>query len=115
MGFNYHGRQFCAVANSDTGEGNGETRFVYQQAGDLVWGTYSGGAIRLGHLIAVMSENGELDMRYHHVNAAGQLQTGICRSVPTVLPDGRYRLAESWRWTSGDGATGTSVLEQILP
>ncbi len=114
MGFDYDGRRFRAVANSGSGEVGGETVFVYRQAGDLVWATYSGGAIRLGHLVALMSENGELEMRYHHVNAAGELQTGVCHSTPAVLPDGRYQLAETWRWTSGDLSAGTSLLEEIL-
>lgn len=115
MGFDYHGRRFRALENSATGEVGGETLFEYQQQGNLVWATYAGGGIRRGHLLAVMSENGELDMRYHHVNAAGALQTGICRSVPSVLPDGRYQLAETWQWTSGDLSTGASLLEEILP
>ena len=115
MGFHYDGRRFRAVFNSTTGEVGGDTVFAYRQDGDVVWATYSGGSIRVGHLVAVMSENGELDMRYHHVNAKGELQTGVCRSVPSVLPDGRYQLAETWQWTSGDRSTGTSLLEEILP
>jgi hypothetical protein len=115
MGFDYDGRRFRAVRNSASGEVGGETVFEYRQAGDLVWATYAGGSIRLGHLVALMSENGELEMRYHHVNAAGALQTGVCHSTPTVLPDGRYQLAETWQWTSGDRSAGTSLLEEILP
>ena len=115
MGFDYDGRRFRAVENSGSGEVGGETVFAYWQAGDLVWATYSGGAIRLGHLVALMGENGELEMRSHHVNAAGDLQTGVCHSVPSVLPDGRYQLAETWQWTSGDRSRGTSLLEEILP
>jgi len=115
MGFDYDGRRFRAVENSATGELDGKTVFEYRQAGELVWATYSGGSIRMGHLLAVMSENGELEMRYHHVNAAGELQTGVGHSTPTVLPDGRYQLTETWQWTSGDRSTGTSLLEEILP
>lgn len=115
MGFDYDGRRFRAVFNSTSGEVGGDTVFSYRQEGNLVWATYSGGSIRLGHLVALMSENGELAMRYHHVNTAGLLQTGVCHSVPSVLPDGRYQLAESWQWTSGDLSAGTSLLEEILP
>lgn len=46
----------------------------------------------------------------YHINDKGVLQTGICRSVPEVLPDGRIRLHESWQWTSGDGSSGHSVV-----
>jgi hypothetical protein len=47
------------------------------------------------------------------VNEAGQLMTGICHSRCEVLADGRYRLHESWRWTSGDGSQGQSVVEEV--
>ena len=52
-------------------------------------------------------------MRYHHVNAAGELMTGVCRSTPELLPDGRVRLHERWQWTSGDGSSGESVIEEV--
>ena len=34
-------------------------------------------------------------MRYHQVNDRGELMTGVCRSTPEVLPDGRIRLHET--------------------
>ena len=56
---------------------------------------------------------GNLDARYAHVNAEGGLMTGECRTTPERLPDGRLRLHEEWRWTSGDGSSGRSVVEEI--
>ena len=47
------------------------------------------------------------------VNDKGELMTGVCRSVPELMPEGRIRLHETWRWTSGDGSSGRSVLEEI--
>lgn len=52
-------------------------------------------------------------MRYQHVNAEGELMTGICRSTPEVLADGRIRLHEKWRWTSGDLSSGESIIEEV--
>jgi hypothetical protein len=46
------------------------------------------------------------------VNIQGELMTGICRSTPEILPDGRIRLHESWQWTSGDESRGFSVVEE---
>jgi hypothetical protein len=54
-----------------------------------------------------------LDARYQHVNTSGELMTGQCKSTPEVLPDGRLRLHESWRWTSGDMSEGRSVVEEV--
>ena len=69
--------------------------------------------MRLGTLVATVDAAGGLDMRYAHVNAAGVLMTGTCRSTPDVLADGRLRLHERWRWTSGDRTAGTSVVEEV--
>ncbi|ELR72163.1 hypothetical protein C900_01717 [Fulvivirga imtechensis AK7] len=54
---NYNNRKFRSVSNSYT---------------------YSGSKIRHGHLIALVDEDGSLDIRYHQVNAAGQLMIGTC-------------------------------------
>ena len=78
-----------------------------------MWAEYEGGSIKKGSLIATVEEDGSLDMRYHHVNTGGELMTGKCRSVPEVLEDGRLRLREKWKWTSGDGSSGESVLEEV--
>ena len=111
----YDGRCFRPVVNTPNGEVSGETLFRYHQRGALVWATYEGGGITHGHLIATADAAGALDMRYHHVNAGGELMTGRCRSTPERLPDGRLRLHEVWQWTSGDGSAGRSVVEEVRP
>lgn len=109
----YDGRRFRGVQNTPNGEVGGETLFHYRQRGDVVWATYAGGGVRQGVLVATMDGAGALDVRYSHVSAAGALMTGVCRTVPEVLPDGRLRLHERWRWTSGDGSEGASVVEEV--
>lgn len=111
--FNYDGRKFRSAANSPNGDVSGETVFAYRQDGDLVWVEYSGGGIVFGTLIATADARGCLDIRCQHLNRSGELATGVCRSVPELLPDGRIRLRESWRWTSGDCSVGESVVEEI--
>ncbi|MFP5284731.1 MAG: n-acetylglutamate synthase [Thermoanaerobaculia bacterium] len=110
----YEGRRFRSVRNSSTGEVGAETVFEYHQRGDVVWATYEGGDIRFGTLIARVEGDGTLDMGYQHVNAGGELRTGVCRSTPEILPDGRVRLHERWQWTSGDRSRGESVVEEVL-
>ncbi len=109
----YDGRRFRSVENSETGEVGPETVFGYRQDGDVVSATYEGGDVRFGTLVATADNEGNLDARYGHVNVSGELMTGECRSTPEVLPDGRLRLHEEWRWTSGDGSSGRSVVEEI--
>ena len=106
------GRVFRSVSNTDNGEVGEQTVFRYRQSGDLVSADYAGGSIVTGHLIAIMDADGNLDMRYHHVNAAGALMVGTCRSRLEVLGDGRLRYHESWRWLSGDGSEGESIIEE---
>lgn len=110
---NYHGRRFRPVRNTANGETSSETIFHYQQNGRVLTCAYAGGRIVTGHLIALVDDDGGIDMRYHQLNDKGELMTGVCRSVPEVLPGGRIRLHETWRWTSGDGSSGRSVLEEI--
>lgn len=110
---NYDNRFFRSVANSTSGEVSAETVFHYRQKDSVIWATYEGGAIQFGTLTAKIMENGELEMRYSHVNTAGELMTGECLSTPEILHDGRIRLHEKWRWTCGNFATGESVIEEI--
>jgi hypothetical protein len=109
----YDNRIFRSVANTPNGEVGGDTLFRYFQKGDLVWGTYEGGGVTAGHLIANVGPDGALDMRYHHRSPSGALMTGLCRSRLEVLPDGRYRLHEEWQWTSGDQSRGQSMIEEV--
>ncbi len=110
---NYHNKNFRSISNTPNGEVSGETIFQYQQTDNIITAQYAGGGILHGHLIALADETGCLDMRYHHVNTQGVLQTGVCRSVPELLPDGRIRLHETWQWTSGDASSGSSVIEEF--
>ncbi len=66
-----------------------------------------------GHLIGLIDENGNIEMRYHQVNINNELMTGICKSIPEILESGKIRLHESWQWTSGDKSKGQSIIEQI--
>lgn len=113
MSISYDNRTFRSIANSETGEVGSETGFRYHQDGNLVWAEYSGGEIVRGSLIARVLADDSLDMRYQHVNRKGELMTGVCRSVPEILPDGRLRLRETWQWTCGDHSSGESIVEEV--
>ena len=55
---------------------------------------------------------GNIEMRYHQVNDKDELMTGICKSIPEILENGKIRLLENWEWTSGDKSKGTSIIEE---
>lgn len=111
---NYDNRYFASIENSASGEVSTETVFHYHQTDDLVWAEYKGGEIVFGSLIAKVDDDGNLDMRYQHLNTKGELMTGKCFSTPEVLTDGRIRLNEKWQWTCGDFSSGESVIEEIV-
>jgi hypothetical protein len=109
---NYNNKIFRPISNTANGEVDSQMCFKYKQSGNVVTCTYSGNRIISGHLIALVGKNGELEMRYHQVNTQGNLMTGICKSTPEILPNGKIRLYEKWKWTTGDLSEGESTLEE---
>lgn len=109
---NYNNKTFAVVSNTKNGETSNETIFLYKQVGNILTSEYSGGKIAKGHLIGLVDENGNIDMCYHQVNEKGELMTGICKSKPEILENGKIRLHESWQWTSGDKSKGESIIEE---
>jgi hypothetical protein len=110
----YDNKFFRSVTNTTNGEVSSETVFHYHQEGQVVWAEYWGGGITKGLLIATVQDNDCLDMRYQHVNLQSELMTGRCYSTPERLPDGRIRIHERWQWTSGDGSSGESIVEEVF-
>lgn len=109
----YNGKTFRPVHNTENSETTPETVFHYTQAGNVLTAAYSGGKIRQGHLLGLVDEAGNIDMRYHQINENNELMTGICRSRPELLENGKIRLHESWEWTSGDRSKGHSIVEEV--
>lgn len=109
-GINYDGRFFVPRENTENGEVDGNTVFAYRQRGNVLWADYSGGDIVKGHLVGTVSESGELDFYYQHINEQKQVRVGVCHSVPRVLENGKIELSEKWRWLNGDKSEGASVI-----
>ncbi len=109
---NYNNKSFRPVSNTVNGETTNETVFLYKQIGNILTADYKGGKIIKGQLIGIVDEKGAIDMRYHQINENGELMTGICKSIPEVLSNGKIRLHENWEWTSGDRSKGQSIIEE---
>jgi hypothetical protein len=84
----------------------------YHQDGDLVWAEFAGGKVRRGSLAGTCAPDGVLRLAYCMVLETGDLVSGRCVSTPTLLDDGRIRLAEAWQRYSPRVAAGTSYLEE---
>ena len=109
---NYNDKKFRPISNTENGETSNETLFHYKQIGNILTSEYAGGKIKHGHLIGLVDPGGNIEMRYHQVNDKDELMTGICKSKPEILENGKIRLHENWEWTSGDKSKGTSVIEE---
>ena len=110
---NYNNKKFRGVQNADHGQTSKETIFTYKQKGTILTSEYKGGQIVKGHLIGLVDEHGNIEMRYHQVNLKGELMTGICYSKPEIEVNGKITLYENWTWNSGDKTSGMSVLEEV--
>ena len=110
---NYNNKKFKAVQNSSNGVVSNEMIFEYKQVGNIITCVYKGKLITIGHLIGTVDEKGGINMAYHQINSKGELMTGVCKSTPKVLKNGKIILHENWQWTSGDKSKGISILEEI--
>jgi hypothetical protein len=110
MSIDYDGRRFRPA----DGHGHEDGRVaVYRQAGDLLWGEFGGGRARHGSLSGTCAPDGSLDFAYCMVLDDGGIVSGRCRSTPTVLPDDRIRLHETWERYSPVPGRGESAIEEI--
>jgi len=113
MKINYHNKKFRSIQNTPNGDVDASTLFNYSQQDDIVTGTYSGPKIKAGQLVAKVSENGELDMRYQHIDQYGKFKYGHCISTPEILSNGKLRLHEQWQWDCDDKSSGESIIEEL--
>jgi hypothetical protein len=111
MTIHYGGRLFRAVSTDASSDVDGDTIFSYEQRGDRLIASYSGGDIDFGSIIGLVASDGTLSFFYHHVTKSGDLRAGRCESTPEVLPSGKIRLHERWKWFGGP--RGKSVIEEL--
>ena len=110
---NYNNKKFKPVSNSENAETTEATIFHYRQKNNILTAEYHGGNIVKGHLMGLVDEKGNINMRYHQVNQKGELMTGKCFSKPELMDNGKIKLHETWKWTSGDCSTGNSIIEEL--
>ncbi len=107
----YDNRRFRCMANSAGGQTDSRTIFHYRQKGSVVWGTYQGGNVQFGVLLATVSETDALTMCYQQLDETGGLRSGRCSSIPERRSDGVLLVHERWQWD--DGGSGESTLVEI--
>jgi len=110
---NYNNRTFRPISNSENGEVSDDKMFHYKQVGNVLTCEYARKNATKGHLIGLVDSEGNIEMRYHPLNAKVEWMTGVCFSNPEIMKNGKIRLHETWQWTSGDLSKGSSVLEEV--
>lgn len=109
--FSLDGKQMRVVSTAENGVVNKETLFTFSQNNDLVSAQYSGGQVRLGYLVGVLSSN-KLHFRYAQVDNAGNLDGGSSVCDLEIMNDGKIRLLEHFSWETREGV-GTNIFEEV--
>ena len=109
----FDGIQMRVISTADTGAVNAKTLFTFTQEGEVVSASYSGGEVRLGYLVGVISPEG-LRFRYAQLNIEGRLDGGYSTCEISKTHDGRIHLIEHFKWDSRPGS-GTNVFEELPP
>ncbi|WP_440764927.1 hypothetical protein [Natronorubrum sp. DTA7] len=107
----FDGRTLAGVENDDGGEVGADTEFHFEQNGERIYASYSGGAIVDGHLVGTF-DGDQWDVRYVQINEDGETATGHSVGVVERLDDGRLRVEDEWEWESKPGE-GESVHEEV--
>ena len=105
------GIRMHVVSTANAGVVNAETLFTFTQEGSVVSAGYSGGKVRLGYLVGVISSEG-LRFRYAQLDVEGHLDGGYSNCEISRTDDGRIRLVEHFEWESREGS-GTNVFEEL--
>ena len=109
----YDGKFFTPQRNTENGDVDGNTVFAYHQKDNILWADYSGGDIIKGYLAGTVTENGELDFYYLHINEQKRVRIGVCHSIPKILDNGKIELFEKWKWLNGDKSEGESIVVEV--
>lgn len=110
--FDFHNKTFFLIKNSEDGKVDSDTKFEYQQKGDLVTADYYGGTIVYGKIIAKLAGN-QLDMLYQCLTSDGELKAGKAIANISVTKQGKIKLELKWKWIGGKEGSGVSeYLEQ---
>ena len=105
---NLAGTTFRAVSNSRNGHLNSETQMRFTADDGIVVGTYGGGTITVGHVLAKRTSATELEMLYHGATSDGIHSAGTARATFSQDSEGRVHMHLDWQWLTGDRSKGQS-------
>ena len=105
---NLAGKTFRLVSNSKNGHVNTETEMRFTADSGIVEGTYRGGTVAAGHVLAKRTGGTELEMLYHGATTDGDHNAGRARATFVREEGGLMRMHLDWQWLTGDQSKGQS-------
>ncbi len=111
---NLEGKSFKAYRNSINGSLNSETVMSFTSDGDFISGSYSGGTILEGHVLAKRTSENELEMLYQGATIAGEIQAGKAHALFTEIESDKLMMHLNWQWLTGDQSKGESDWEEVV-
>lgn len=100
------------VSSGEAAVVSSETRFEFEQTGDLFSARYRGGAIVDGYLIGKLHSDGGLEFRYVQAERNGRIDAGASTGELSCLLDGRLQLVENFQWSTRP-ESGRNVFEEV--
>jgi hypothetical protein len=79
----------------------------------IVIGSYSGGTIAIGNVIAKHISATELEMVYQSVTIAGDVQAGKACAIFKPDQEKKMHVYLDWQWLTGDQSKGSSAWESV--
>ena len=67
----------------------------------------------MGQILGIADDFGCITMPYQQINKEGELRSETCISTPKIKENGKLKLHELWKRTSGELSEGSSILEEI--
>ncbi|WP_242613907.1 hypothetical protein [Actinomadura roseirufa] len=112
--FNLDGRRFAMVSSTASRvDPDAPTRFAYTEADGVIWGSYEGDTVVHGRFVGVR-DGADVELSYVHLTTRGTAPVaGRSSNRIELLPDGRMRLVEEFRF-DGDDTPQVSVCEEIV-
>ena len=112
MNYNFNNKKLriTLIEGPDT-EVNEKTIFYFHQEKNVIWAEYSGGKVKLGRLIGVVTGN-KLSHNYIQINNKDEINSGEGNSIIKLNEEGKLQIVEEWEWKSQEGK-GKSVMTEI--
>jgi hypothetical protein len=112
MDFNFDNKKLriTLIEGPDT-EVNENTVFHFHQENKMIWAEYSGGKVKRGRLIGIITGN-RLNHHYIQVNLHDEINSGEGNSEIRITDEGKLQIVEEWEWKSQEGK-GKSIMTEL--